>query len=1029
MRISADNAPENGAASLGMANAKNPHAKIDKATGAYRAAGSFAAASSAGNLNVRIDVSGQVINDNVYASSVPGTKAKTTEDVMQEATSRDLTAQRNYMALMSNTMSKEDFARLQRDGSHPGNTEIETSVTILDHIKAALVQGGVEVRGYTDGLAEGKLAEITGNTVLAQQMARQFGDKGLPPTDDNINAAAETWEMARNITQLGEGAIKYMVENDLAPSMENLYLASHSGAGDAQRQGRGYFAQDVGIGDDEKPAYLAQKADNFDWEKLDTQIEKVIGEAGFEINDENRNIGRWLIGKGITLTLPHFNALKTIRGLALPLDEQTVATTTTAALADAKNPLAANLLESRPFMERALALAEARLALNVAAHVRLLRSGSNMEMIPVEELVAQLEAAEAAVKLSLVGPLGENAPDDESTGAAAGKTDAITEARYALYQETTEKVADIRAMPAALIGRMGRHVPPQLLPADGVPHTLNEIHATGRTLRAAYERAEESYEQIMTAPRRDMGDSIQRAFRNVDAILDDTGLAQTELNRRAVRILGYNGMDINAENIEAVKEKDAQLQDVLTGLQPGTVLKLIRDGHDPLALDLDTLQALLHGRGESLADGLDDYSHFLAKLDRKGKISTDERSAYIGIYRLIRRIEKSESAAIGSLLKAEMEFSLGGLMAMMDSRRRQGMDYSVDDGFGGLDALRTDEDLSTLLKRIMQAGQETEQNGPFDPAEVLEILDTSTADDNHVEWLESQARTLNSIPDEVVRTLLDHKQPVTLHNLVAAAQLMRQPAALHRKAAGYAKQTGEAELETLLSAARERMIENLDDGETAHTAYEHLNKTMADIFTRAADREDATALDIRELAGLCRQLNLRAAMHTPRHEYTANGTYREERFDIPVEIDGEITAINLLLRHGPDTGGRVSCRMDAPLFGELSAEFYVDGAKVHNPDHYTVQGHIFAERPEGLKILESNADILYTAMGAVLAAGSNIEAVHFIPGKAQETNHPGRPERNISTEEIHARMDAKTVSSKELYLLAKAFIGFVQKAG
>ncbi len=42
---------------------------------------------------------------------------------------------------------------------------------------------------------------------------------------------------------------------------------------------------------------------------------------------------------------------------------------------------------------------------------------------------------------------------------------------------------------------------------------------------------------MMTAPRKDMGDSIQKAFRNVDDILEDLGLETNDSNRRAVRIL------------------------------------------------------------------------------------------------------------------------------------------------------------------------------------------------------------------------------------------------------------------------------------------------------------------------------------------------------------------------------------------------------------------------------------------------------------------------------------------------------------
>ena len=42
---------------------------------------------------------------------------------------------------------------------------------------------------------------------------------------------------------------------------------------------------------------------------------------------------------------------------------------------------------------------------------------------------------------------------------------------------------------------------------------------------------------LMTAPRTDLGDSIQKAFRNVDDILNDLDMELTDDNRRAVRFL------------------------------------------------------------------------------------------------------------------------------------------------------------------------------------------------------------------------------------------------------------------------------------------------------------------------------------------------------------------------------------------------------------------------------------------------------------------------------------------------------------
>ena len=86
--------------------------------------------------------------------------------------------------------------------------------------------------------------------------------------------------------------------------------------------------------------------------------------------------------------------------------------------------------------------------------------------------------------------------------------------------------------------------------------TLDSLHEAGMELKNKLDKANESYETLMTAPRKDMGDSIQKAFANVDDILKDLGLDTTDANRRAVRILAYNNTELTPENIALVKAKD-----------------------------------------------------------------------------------------------------------------------------------------------------------------------------------------------------------------------------------------------------------------------------------------------------------------------------------------------------------------------------------------------------------------------------------------------------------------------------------------
>ena len=53
------------------------------------------------------DISGTVMDNNAY-----GVHGRTAEEVMQEAQLTDVATQRNYMAVMSNSMSTEDFSRM-----------------------------------------------------------------------------------------------------------------------------------------------------------------------------------------------------------------------------------------------------------------------------------------------------------------------------------------------------------------------------------------------------------------------------------------------------------------------------------------------------------------------------------------------------------------------------------------------------------------------------------------------------------------------------------------------------------------------------------------------------------------------------------------------------------------------------------------------------------------------------------------------------------------------------------------------------
>ena len=258
-------------------------------------------------------------------------------------------------------------------------------------------------------------------------------------------------------------------------------------------------------------------------------------------------------------------------------------------------------------------LEETRLAMTAQANYALLKKGIQIDTQPLAELVEALKETENQYYEQLL----------KGQGVEASETNVN------LFRETTERVNDLKTVPAYVLG------------AQGVKDaSVAEVHDTGRAMRDTFERANQSYETLMTAPRADLGDSIQKAFRNVDDILNDIGLEATEANQRAVRILGYNQIEITQESVAEMKAADEQVQRVFRNLTPATVTEMIRRGIDPLDMDFSTLNATAEQiKKETGANDERGFGEFLWKLERTEGISQEERASYIGTYRLIHQVE------------------------------------------------------------------------------------------------------------------------------------------------------------------------------------------------------------------------------------------------------------------------------------------------------------------------------------------------------------------------------------------------------
>lgn len=1044
---------------------------VDRATTSYR--DTRTGAKSEGYYSTRtehagdyaLDISGKVMDNNAY-----GGHGKTAEEVMQDAAAIDVATQTDFMTVMSNTVSGEDFSRLQQEGYHPGDMEIEEVVTIVDNIKAALVRGGTQVAGYTDDLDADTLTQITGSEAFAQELARQFAAHDVPLTEENVRAAKEAFERAVQTGEPDEGTVKYMVENRMEPTIDNLYLAGHSAAADSSRQGYGYYEAD-------NTGYYAKKAEEYNWEQLRPQIERVLEEAGLDVSEENVQNAQWLIGVGVPLTAETMEAFHEVDQSGRQKSREEILSAVAAAISDGKKAGDANLADGRSAWEKAADYVEAfgkitdeavditaaedkalhlrnlakaqekidqekavqaktggeaafdapaavtqrrqleeiRLMMTIEANRKLIASGCAIDTTELEALVEALKKLEQEQNQRLFG--------EADAAAAASKA--------ALYEEVQTKLAEIPYLPAAVLGQY----------VDGTQaFTLDGVHTDGLALRAAYEAAGESYEALMTAPRADLGDSIRKAFRNVDDILKDMGLETNEENRRAVRILGYNSMDINHENMDAVKKYDMELQQTIRRMTPAASLQTIRDGKNPLEMTLSELNSYLDESGVDDAGKDERFSKFLYKLEKNHAVSEQEREAYIGIYRMFRQLEKTDDAAVGSLLKEGAEITFSNLLTAMRSTKKQGMDYRVNDEFSGVDAVSTGKSITDqILAGFPGLGQERPEGGglsggqehqPSEEAESYyhmlagqiadslepEVLaevkpEAQTSMEVFAETLQGQAvdasleqaylqeqlqsfRGLENVEQAVLQELTAYRQPVTANTLDAATALRKKPGALLRKLRDL-EETGDA---VKAGQSAEKLIENLTDKDSAQEAYEEMNEGYTALLDEAAAKAE-TYLDLRALQSCKKQLAL------------AGSLAKEENYQIPVEIGGGLAAINLKILHGNETG-KVSITAQTEGYGQITARFSLK--------EQTVSGYIACDSRAGTDWLRGRQDALEGSLAVPAADG----------GITQAGNVAVLYSREIAGEDYEALSGEQTqAQTADLYRIAKSFITALTKNG
>lgn len=820
------------------------------------------------------------ISDTVKDNSAYDVQGRTAEEVMEAAGNRDVALERNYMAVMSDSVSGEDFAGIMRNGEDIMDMDVEEAVTIVDKIKAELIRSGKQITGYTDTLDRETLNRIVGSPALAEALVHSCQAQGVPVNEENLKAGARTVKKAGEIEKISDGMMKYMLENGLEPSVDNLYKARYSGTAEYRM-----------------PVHTGQEKT----EELTKQIRQVITESGLPETEETLKDAGWLIDREIPLTGKTLKNYEKLKNVSFPLPEEKIAHAAASALAEGKTAGEADITDERSIYERAVdaerkiralkpsefgsrrVAEEIRLRMTVEANLKLMKSGYFISTEDLEDFVEKLKLLEEQQAEKLLGDPAD-VPD------------------YRLYQQVLSEKESIAGMPISVLGKISFRYDAE---------TIHEIHTCGEETAKAYQQAGQAYETFMTVPRADLGDRIRKAFRNTDGILRDLDLSLTEENRRAIRVLGYNSMELNEKNIEEVKRTDRMLQKTVRKMTPAAVLKMIREGINPLERNMEELNRYLDRLEPSYREENEKYSRYLYRLERNHEITGEEKEAYIGIYRLLRQIEKTDGAALGSLLKQGADVEFRNLLSAIRTGKVKGIDVSVDENYGGLEQ---------LVVKGVSISEQINQGFRNDYTGMLSDL-TGTAEE--IPYAEERAEEYRKVlrtaatEEETVRICREFSLPVTGNRLWAISEM-----AGNKKSPFFMMNRTGTKWKTRFAKAAGKLEEGLNSPEEARDAYSEFTEEARELteeytFSEPVGREDLKALRLMHM-----QLSVAAARA------------EKEEYEIPLKTEDGITSLHLVLQHEAETEGTVFVRMRDGKFQSVSARFILNGDRVTGQIHY-----------------------------------------------------------------------------------------------
>lgn len=811
--------------------------------------------------------------------------------------------------------------------------------------------------------------EVAKEQERQESLKRHLQDKA-PLTPENLSRLSHAVEMAQDVSGFTQDSMKFFIATGRAVITPESIQAAAVSTG--QPAGRAVSAEEG-------------------FEQLETQVKGILADGDVEVTEEAIEVAKFLYENDLPVTAENVKIYQALEELK-ELDSETLLARIADNMSEGISPekadltklsldeaaeLVQNLLDTdddelhrtfateADFVRAKRQLEEIRLVMTAEAARAVASKGIHLDIENLEKIVEELRVQERQ--------LMENILEEADL--------PLTDENADIMKGTLTSAHQILSAPVEFLG-VSR-------PLEST-QTLQDLAQTAVSMTG--EKLQQAYEAVGTQVRPDLGDRISKAFQNVDDILQELNLEQTAANERAVRILAYNRMPLTEENILDMKAYDSKVTTLMESLKPPVVAQLIKEKVNPLQMTMDELDEKVSDiQRENVAAEDISFRKYLWKMDRQHGLSKQERESMIGIYRLLDKVQKSDGAVIGQVIKEGKTLSFSSLLSATRSRRAAGMDVSVDETFGGLE--QTIEKGTSISDQIQAAYGNTlvmklrknlspkvlreEQENALDMSleALLEkcVSESGTEEQmaSYYEQLAEEMRALAEDADGQIEAFLKAlDMPETMANMEAARQM------LSGKPGRYEKLWKKEE--------SERVLEEFDTPEELDDVYDEIDREHTEELAKEKESADITCDGIASLARMAGSISFYRNIRN------------RQMYEIPLVTEQGVTNCHVTIQDGETKEkGTVEITMTLESV-RIQASFRVNGNRV--------KGFVTAEQQEGIAPCKQ---LLAEFEKDLEEMGFTMDSESLVQGSRKSLRTGNR---------------AEGTKNQDLYRIAKAFI-------